>query len=249
MSAQAKLKARELSQGRMIRFFLLFFIQVVFVFLLNISCLMINGVSAFGIGRKAVKAAVLLFLSCFLACGAPLLSYGADRCRFEKVKCGNSGVLKMFSFFSIRLSFKALKLGLCVLALRLCFAVAAFAPAAASTATAVFALKRGCSAAVALGLLVCTALLFVLGGVLYFRLGALLFLCRYFFVDNPSLRAGECVERSASLMKRNIGRLFALRLSFLFWFLSCLLIIPVPYVVTFYKQTQAVMAFEFIYNS
>ncbi len=45
----------------------------------------------------------------------------------------------------------------------------------------------------------------------------------YIYIDNPSLSASQCLEKSKELMKGKKGKLFLLDLSFIGWFLLCLL--------------------------
>jgi len=64
------------------------------------------------------------------------------------------------------------------------------------------------------------SLLFIIPGIIKSLSYALV---PFILEDNPSLTAGETLRLSADMMRGNKGRLFGLYLSFIFWWLLCLL--------------------------
>ena len=61
----------------------------------------------------------------------------------------------------------------------------------------------------------------------------------YLLADDPSLTVRDAVRKSRAYMQPHCGKLLRLKLSFLPWFLSCVLIIPIVYVAPYYCQSVA----------
>lgn len=70
------------------------------------------------------------------------------------------------------------------------------------------------------------------------------FLVRYRFIKGTALSFSNLLTQSQTGMKDNIKRLHKLRGSFVCWFALCPLIVPIPYVWSYYRQTKACFAAE-----
>ena len=67
-------------------------------------------------------------------------------------------------------------------------------------------------------------------------------LVRYRFIKGTALSFSNMLSQSQTDMKDEIGNLRKLRRSFAGWFALCLLILPIPYVWSYYRQTIACFA-------
>lgn len=65
-------------------------------------------------------------------------------------------------------------------------------------------------------------------------------LCNYIMVDNPELKYMDVLKKSWSMMKGHKMNLFIFMLSFIGWFLLCILIVPIFYVVPYFIIAEAV---------
>ncbi len=76
------------------------------------------------------------------------------------------------------------------------------------------------------------------------------FLAPYLMADDPQLRAQEALRESARIMDACMmrGNTAKMKLSFLPWFFSCILILPVLYVYPYYKQSCACYARHILNN-
>ena len=68
------------------------------------------------------------------------------------------------------------------------------------------------------------------------------FLVRYRFIKGEALSFSNMLSQSQIDMKDEVQNLRKLRRSFLGWFVLCLLILPIPYVWSYYRQTLACFA-------
>lgn len=55
-------------------------------------------------------------------------------------------------------------------------------------------------------------------------------LSTYIAIDNPNMKAKDCVEKSGTLMEGNSGKLFCLGLSFIGWILLAILVAIIPFI-------------------
>ncbi len=98
---------------------------------------------------------------------------------------------------------------------------------------------------------------------LVFALGIVLFVCaavllwiislRYFpacylLVEDSRRRPNDCVRNAALCTKGFRFEIFKFQLSFIFWFLSCYLILPALYVMPYYYASSAVLARHIVFS-
>ncbi len=105
---------------------------------------------------------------------------------------------------------------------------------------------QGVSALVCFSLAVTAVCLFMNGGVFYSLFNSSFFLCDYYFIDGKYLSFRHLVSCSQTSMRKKYALLTRLKLSFIGWFVLCLLILPIPYVWGYYNQSLAVAAAEFM---
>ena len=71
-------------------------------------------------------------------------------------------------------------------------------------------------------------------------------LCAYLLAKEPSLGVHETIRLSRRYMETNCGKLLWFKLTFLPWFLSCLFVLPVIYVVPYYRQSIVCRMADFV---
>lgn len=86
------------------------------------------------------------------------------------------------------------------------------------------------------------SLLFLAGIVLFVNRLLGYFLAPFFFFADDSLPAGVCICRSIACMRGRRGRVIALILSFLGWFVSCIFIFPAMYVLPYFLTALSTCA-------
>lgn len=72
------------------------------------------------------------------------------------------------------------------------------------------------------------------------------FLVRYRYINGTGLNFGNMISQSQYDMSSKAHNLKKLRRSFVGWFALCVLILPIPYVWSYYRQTKACFAAEII---
>ena len=92
------------------------------------------------------------------------------------------------------------------------------------------------------------AALFFCGAVFFFRLNSFLFLARYCFVSDEFETNRQIFAFSYHAMNRNRSRLFKRRMAFVPWFASCVFLLPISFVRSYYNQSMAELASEYLQN-
>ena len=87
----------------------------------------------------------------------------------------------------------------------------------------------------------------LLGVVTFGKISDTFFLVRYSFIKGDYLNFRHLLSLSQQNMSGKTEKLRRLKGSFTGWFLLCALILPIPYVWCYYRQTKACFAAE-IYN-
>ncbi|MBE6758668.1 MAG: DUF975 family protein [Ruminococcaceae bacterium] len=96
-------------------------------------------------------------------------------------------------------------------------------------------------------------LMLVLGGVLafagifiYLAISLRFFFAKYLFCGDYGYGAIDCLRYSNKYMKKHVGSVMGVMLSFTGWFLSCIFILPIAYVVPLYNASMAACAQDII---
>lgn len=93
-----------------------------------------------------------------------------------------------------------------------------------------------------------TALCFLLGGLLSVWVLARYFLCDYLFALHPDSKTGALLRDSAQFMRGRMAELLELIFHFLPWFLLGLTGISIPFVLSYYEMSAAVLARDIVYG-
>ncbi len=104
----------------------------------------------------------------------------------------------------------------------------------------------GVSALVCLSLFVTAVCLFINGTAFYALFFSSFFLCDYYFIEGSFISFKHLIASSQKMMRKRKKLLMKLRLSFIGWFIMCIFIFPLPYVWSYYNQSLAVAAENFM---
>ena len=121
---------------------------------------------------------------------------------------------------------------------RLGIAVAAFLPAVICFS---FAYSSGSTVLVVLGIILAVVGLFGYGVV-----SLRFFFAKYLYCGEYGYGAMDCLRYSAKYMKKHVGSVLSVIVSFAGWFASCVFILPLAYVVPFYSASMAACAQDII---
>ena len=88
--------------------------------------------------------------------------------------------------------------------------------------------------------------LFVYGIIFFFRFNSFLFPARYCFVTGNFLSFKRLFAFSYLCMQGNRKKVFFRRLSFIPWFMSCVFLLPIGFVRSYYHQSMADIAADLI---
>lgn len=183
---------------------------------------------------------ILLFLLCafrsgsdryYLKKSAGLRSDGSDVLFYLKLRNTVSLVLFNLCFYFIKL----LLLAFSFLPFSICFFILFTMSQQGSMSLNLFRV----------GLLICGVLV-VHGFVFFFRLNAYLFPVRYCFVTGNFSSLKELFIFSYRCMQNNRKRVFRRKLAFIPWFISCIFLLPIGFVRSYYHQSMADIAADLI---
>ncbi len=189
----------------------------------------------------AVSAGVLLMLWYVYGC----LSLGCDRFMLKRAENFTAGAGDIFYYFAFSKAFERLKFAVKLFLYKLLMFIGVFAPFSLCAYGCVMLCNQGFSAAVCTIFAVFSAVLFLVGINTYGKISDSLFLVRYRFIRGDYVDFRHLLSQSQQAMVKKSHQLRRLKLSFSGWFLLCLLIIPLPYVWCYYRQTKACFAAEF----
>ena len=101
---------------------------------------------------------------------------------------------------------------------------------------------KGFSAAVCSIFAVFTVLFLILALFTYSRICDTYFLVKYRYIKGDYLNIRQLFASSQSTMMPKIKKLRQMKVSFTGWFAICILILPIPYVWSYYRQCKACFA-------
>ncbi|MBQ3005824.1 MAG: DUF975 family protein [Clostridia bacterium] len=103
--------------------------------------------------------------------------------------------------------------------------------------TVFYALNFGIAENIFLSLIILASALLLCGGFFTFVFTQRYFLFPYLIMANPKIKIKEAVRNSTVLMDDLCFKTALFKLSFIPWFLSCIFIIPIFYVIPYYKTS------------
>lgn len=192
------------------------------------------------LNETEVRGLLVLFLICAFRSGSDrfylkravgLRSDGRDVLYYVRAK----NALRLILFYMF---FYLMKLALLLLS---------FSPfIAAVIITGSFTYSGGVSALVfSSSVLICAAL-FIHGTVFFLRFNSFFFAARYCFATGRFTRLTALFRFAFLCMQNNRRAVFLKKLSFIPWFFSCVLLLPISFVRSYYNQTMAQLAADLI---
>lgn len=189
---------------------------------------------------SGISLSVIFVLLFFLS----LFDMGIHRFFLRKAQRKGGKVKDLFYYFSPSESLAVLSFFIRYKAMSTLLYAVSFAPFSVCVALLLQLLKGVPSLGVSLVMLCTAVLLFFTGAFFLSEVKASLFLVKYRFINGAYLNFRQLVSASQNEMLKHKKTVFSLKVSFLWWFLSCLLILPSLYVFLYYSQSKAVLAAE-----
>jgi|GEM_PF-4370009 len=84
------------------------------------------------------------------------------------------------------------------------------------------------------------------GFIAYLVITLRIFFAKYLYCGDYGYGAADCLKYSNMYMKKHIGSVLGVILSFIPWFISCIFILPAAYVIPFYNASMAACAQDII---
>lgn len=200
-------------------------------------------VSDYG-GYIAVVVAVLIFLLVF--CVFNSMRLGIKRFFFKKAQKKNPVAEDIFFYFKVRNFFKCFSYSFKITFIRLFLLSFCLLPCGICFLILQSFSQSGVSALVCTALFITALCLFINGIVFYYSFFSSYFLCDYYYIEGSFISFSHLIASSQKMMSGRKNILHRLKLSFSGWFILSLLIVPLPYVWSYYNQSLAVAAAEFM---
>lgn len=173
------------------------------------------------------------------------ISYlGVQRFFLRKAERKGGKVKDIFFYFLPSESFQAFGFVCRYLLMKLFIYTVCYLPFLLGMGFMLRLLKSTASLSITLLMLFTVILLFINGSVFALSVRHSLFLVKYYYINGSCISFGQLVANSQREMKKHRKSLLSLELSFVWWFLSCILVFPLVYVFLYYGQSKAVFAAE-----
>ncbi len=252
MTSLFRLKGRALQIGNLSLFTLAFLTSVMLIFTVSLlPVIYTEGAEAYikeYLGDGSIFANLIFaVLSCLLVTGVfNAVRLGTKRFFFRKAQRKNPSSKDIFFYFRPKEFFKGNLYSLRIDLIRLTVLIFCLLPCGICLYSVYSFSLSGVSALVCLSMSVTALCLLINGTVFYFSFFSSFFLCDYYFIEGSFVSFTHLVASSQKMMCSRKSVLMRLRLSFVGWFFLCLLLLPLPYVWSYYNQCLAVAAEDFM---
>ncbi len=252
MISQLRLRGRALQINNLSESILLFLSRGALLIALCLLQLLLSRISQtaeiyFSVDvRKVMNLFFSLMLPTVIFLAMSLMNEGIRRFFLRRAGGLKAGSEDIFFYFRRKRLSSAIRFSLGLRTVKLAAAFFLYLPSAVTLLLIFLYLREGTSVRYLFALAASEIMFFINGSFFYFRLSNLLFLCPYFFASGEYKGLKRIITDSAEIMKSKRRVLTRLRLSFWGWFLTCLTVLPVGYVWSYYNQTLAVAAKDFM---
>ena len=219
----------------------LFFLAVLTVFP-NVWDNLAKGLNPFVF--KAVPFAVILLSVGLIFC----LQQGISYVFYSERKGETVSFKTTLRFFSPKRFVRLMKFYASLGIIRLVLALAVFLPVGVVFITAFLFFKNGSPLPSTVIMWLSFGASLIISLRLYGEINSLLFLSKYCFFENERGRIKDIIEKSYKKSKGKGDGIRRLRQGFFLSFLSCVLLIPVPFVICNYKSALSEKAYELMKN-
>ena len=168
---------------------------------------------------------------------------GADRYYLKKAAGLRAYGKDVFYYFGYKNIFRLVLFYLSLFTLKLLLLLFSFLPFIICAFTVNHLLNQGSISATLFNMLVIfTAVLFIHGLIFFFRFNSFLFIARYRFATGHPEKMKELFIFSFKCVEGKRREIFYKKLSFLPWVASCVLLLPIGFVRSYYSQSMAELA-------
>lgn len=245
MAAKLRIKGRILLVGNEGLMHLVLATGVMLILCINFSVLTYELFIKKG-DNTLVDFTVSLFLFLFSRGICWLIHLGVDRFFLRRSQQAGERAADLFRYLNPVRAAGALAFGAVLSSLKLFYLLLSFLPFGAMLYILYYSAVRGVSVLVAASLAAGCVLLFISGAIFYTSISASLFTAKYHYICGDCISFRQIFSSSVQEMKHRKSLLIKLKLSFRGWFLLSLLVFPIGYVWSYYNQTLAVAAAEFM---
>lgn len=179
---------------------------------------------------------LILFLLC-------AFRSGTDRFYLRRAQGFDSKGRDIFFYFRPKKALSLVGFYINLYLRKLTVFIVCFAPFLSVSLFAAFAAERFGLSVEAFRVLLSTAVVLFVDGIIFFiRLNGFFFLARYFFVSDKYFSFRQLFAFSYKLIKDKKMTVLKKRLSFAGWFVGCLFLLPVSFVRSHYNRSMAELA-------
>ena len=203
----------------------------------------------FRFGERVVKITFFSVLGILSYIALAPFKFGREIWFFENAKKTRLPVKNLFAFYSMKKSLNTIKFIL-FLQLKKMFVTFLFLlPSLIIGGYIVYSLSEGIGKKMLISLFVSSVLLFLSGLFFSFVFVQRYFLAGYIFYENDRSRVKDIINLSVKVMENKCFETAFLKISFVGWFLLCLLVFPTFYVYPFYKLSISAKALSLLANT
>ncbi len=193
-------------------------------------------------GDMGINLLIMLALAGFFFLMSAPLSLGITSWYRNLILLENLQVGQIFRYFQNNdLFFGAVIFQALSTVIKLAAAVVSFLPSVICFA---FAYTGGAASSGLL--LILGAALALVGIIIYLFITLRIFFAKYLYCGDYGYGPADCLRYSNKYMKKHIGSVMGVILSFTLWFISCIFILPIAYVTPFFNASMAACAQDII---
>ena len=247
MIYEIRLKARQKQAQCSAILFLSFMVILLTVLTANLMPLVyISAIKPIISENKLVPVVVSLVLLVVTVVMYLALSLGIDRFMLKRAENIIAGAGDIFYYFAPKKLISMCGFYLALFVRKGAVSLILAVPFSVCGGIFISMCNKGFSAAVCITFGVFTVIFFMLFIVTAQQIGDTYFLAKYKYIKGDYLNMKQLFAISQESMIPKIKRLRQMKLSFVGWFALCLLILPVPYVWSYYRLCKACFAAESI---
>ena len=247
MIYEIRLKARQKQAQCSAILFLSFMVILLTVLTANLMPLVyVSTIKPIISENKLVPVAVSLVLLVVSVVVYLALSLGIDRFMLKRAENIIAGAGDIFYYFAPKKLMSMCAFYLLLFVRKALVSLILAVPFLVCGGIFISMCNRGFSAAVCIAFGVFTVIFFMLFIITAHQVGDTYFLAKYNYIKGYYLNCRQLFAISQESMIPKIKRLRQMKLSFVGWFALCLLILPMSYVWSYYRQSKACFAAESI---
>lgn len=172
---------------------------------------------------------------------------GSDRYYLKKAAGFRADGRDVLHYISLKNAVALIRFNLCLFAVKLSLLLFFFAPAAVCLWVLFNMVRQGSVSLSLFSITAFTAVLLLAHGTVFFlRFNSFLFTARYCFVTGNFNSLKTLFLFSRRCMEQNRKRVLIKKLSFIPWFITCIFLLPIGFVRSYYHQSMADIAADLI---